>query len=121
MQGATGERRVRVVLIGWTGLLGDIIDRAVAAEPQLEVVGDYATSDLDAAASADLVVWNNAQEDDVASWLLSLSRRPRVLATLGDGRDAALWELTPRRTRLGQLSPTALVQAMQAHAWGDPA
>jgi hypothetical protein len=36
-----------------------------------------------------------------------------VLATLGDGRTASLWQLTPQRTDLGALSPAVLVEAIR--------
>jgi hypothetical protein len=111
-------KHVRVALIGCSGLLGSIIDDALAAQPDLDVVADLdppspdeALPDLD----ADLVLWNNADETRVAQWLGTLSSRcgPRVLATLGDGRDASLWELTPRRTDLGALSPGTLVETIR--------
>lgn len=105
---------VRVALIGCSGLLGEIIGQAVAAQPDVDVVADLAEPTDGASLAdvgADIVLWNNADESAIAAWLSELSsHEPRVLATLGDGRDAALWELTPHRTELGPLSPAALVQ-----------
>lgn len=116
----TGTRRVRVALIGCTGILGEIIGRTVAAQPEIEVLGEFLPGEP-GAADADLVVWNEAGEGEVASWLLEVRRTPRVVATVGDGRDASLWELTPHRTRLGELSPSALADAIASQATGETA
>lgn len=121
MSQSSDGQAVRVVLIGWDGLLGDIVDGAMARDPEVEVIGDYPAGELGVAASADVVLWNNAREDEVSSWLMSLRREPRVLATVGDGRESCLWELTPRRLMLGQLSPSAIVRAMKAEPRDGPA
>ena len=114
----TTHPRVRVALVGCTGLLGDIIGRTVAAQPEVDVIGDFPSGELPAPDAADLVVWNDADEREVASWLLALRREPRVLATAGDGRDAALWQLAPHRALLGALSPTTLAEALADVAGG---
>jgi hypothetical protein len=109
--------QVRVALIGCTGLLGDIIGETLAGQPEVDVVaelepptGDQALLELD----ADLVLWNNADESRVVCWLdrLAHGSGPRVLTTMGDGRQASLWELVPRRTELGSLSPRTLVETI---------
>lgn len=124
MSKAPGEetRHLRVALIGCTGLLGDIIGRAVAGEPDIDVVelntptavGQLPTVD------ADLVIWNDADEARLEQELAYLSAQcgGRVLATLGDGREASLWRLAPHRTELGALSPAALVATIRASAQG---
>lgn len=114
---------VRVALIDCSGLLGDIIEQTVVAQPDLCVVAELATAELNATLAdldADVVVWNDADEPRIARWLTELSRRsgPQVLATIGDGRDASLWRLTPRRTELGALSPASLVETIRNTA-GD--
>lgn len=114
--GALGMAR-RVALVGCTGLLGDIIERTLAAEPDIEVVADLALpgpgpgTDVD----ADILVWNHADEERVTAWLGAVSGRhgPRVLAAFGDGKEASLWELVPHRTELGALSPATLVQVIK--------
>ena len=112
------ESGVRVVLIGCTGLLGDIVARTIAAEPDLDVVADVtsAPGDLDLTAlGADIVVWNEADEERVAQWLDASSRThpTRVLAVMTDGQRAALWELTPQRLEVGALSPQTLVTTIR--------
>lgn len=109
---------VRVVLIGCTGLLGDIIRRTVIDEPELDVVAHLPTPGPDVNLSqfdADIILWNNAEEDRIVRWLTGLTqyRAPRVLATFTDGQQAALWELTPHRIELGALSPDTLVETIR--------
>lgn len=116
---------VRVALIGCSGLLGDIIEQAVVAQPDLDVVAELPADGLNATLAdldTDIVVWNNADESRVAELLgeLSCRRGPRVLATIGDGREASLWELTPHRTELGALSPASLVQTIRSTAGERP-
>lgn len=109
--------QVRVALIGCTGLLGDIIGETLAGQPDVDVVaelqppaGDQPLPELD----ADLVLWHDADESRVAVWIDRLAHGvgPRVLTTMGDGRRASLWELVPRRTELGSLSPGTLVETI---------
>lgn len=126
MDDASGDTSnpVRVALIGCSGLLGDIIEQTVSAQPDLCVVADIAAPDGDLTLpnlDADIVLWNNADESRIARWLgeLSLQRGTRVLATLGDGREASFWELTPHRTELGALSPASLVERIRKTT-GDP-
>jgi hypothetical protein len=111
---------IRVVLIDCAGLLGDIVRQAVAAQPDLDVIADLEFSAavrplVDTDTDADLILWNNADESRVMECLRDLSRErnPRVLATLSDGREAALWELTPHKTQLAPLSPGTLVDAIR--------
>lgn len=110
--------RLRIALVGCSGILGDIIGRAVANQSDLEVVADLPTPTPGGrlpAIDADLVLWNEADGAGVVDWLQRVSRSscPRVLSTVYDGRDASLWELVPRRTELGALSPAALVETIR--------
>lgn len=118
---ATRRNRLRVALVGCSGLLGDIIHRAVAEEPGLEVVADLplpdSLGDLPVV-EADVVLWNESEGSHCPEWLSRLGRRacPPVLATHYDGRVASLWELVPRHTDLGALSPATLVETIRAVA-----
>jgi hypothetical protein len=111
------DRTLRVSLVGCSGVLGDIIRKTLGEQPDMAVVEDLESIPADGAlsVSADLLVWNNADESRVERWLRTAAEPcgPRVLATLGDGRDAVLWELTPHRTPLGAPSPAALVQTIR--------
>jgi hypothetical protein len=111
------RRQLRVSLIGCSGVLGDIIRTTLDHQPDMVVVADLESVPADGslAAVSDLLVWNNADESRVERWLRDEAEPcgPRVLATLGDGRDAALWELAPQRTPLGAPSPDALVETIR--------
>ncbi|MGE5697898.1 MAG: hypothetical protein ACM4D3_22455 [Candidatus Sericytochromatia bacterium] len=114
---------VRVALIGCTGLLGDIIRQTLTSEPDLAVVAQITTPGPDfdlLQCDADIVLWNGAEEDRIARWLTGLKhqRAPRVLATLTDGREAALWELIPHRIELGGMSPHTLVETIRENQVG---
>jgi hypothetical protein len=86
----------------------------------MDVVAELRTPTNDvgiSALDADIVLWNDADEHQIDA-LLSTSGKhsPRVLATLTDGQQAALWELAPRRTELGALSPQTLVKIIRETA-----
>ena len=109
-------RTLRVSLVGCSGVLGDIIRTTLGHQPDMVVVEDVDSLPADGALTvpSDVLVWNNADESRVERLLLNAeSSGPRVLATLGDGRDSAFWELAPRRTALGPPSPAALVQSIR--------
>lgn len=110
-------RTLRVSLVGCSGVLGDIIRTTLKQQPDMVVVEDVDTFPAGGGLTvpSDVLVWNNADESRVERLLLNAAERsrPRVLATLGDGRDSAFWELAPRRTALGPPSPVALVQSIR--------
>jgi hypothetical protein len=118
-------RTLRVSLVGCSGVLGDIIRTTLGDQPDMVVVEDVESIPADGGLSvaSDVLVWNNADEARVELLLRDQSERrgPRVLATLGDGRDSAFWELAPRRTPLGPPSPAALVQSIRASFGGGAA
>ena len=109
---------VRVALIGCSGLLGQIIDETVRSQDDLAVVARLGSAEAGASLTdvdADIVLWQDADEDRVRDWLSGVAHGPRVLATLRDGRHAALWELVPHRTELGDPSPAMLLQSIREH------
>ncbi|MEP6816104.1 MAG: hypothetical protein ABI873_11185 [Marmoricola sp.] len=117
---------MRVALVGYSGLLGDIIGRAISEDPELEVVADIDSAELIATglnvADADILLWNGADESRLWTWLKAAAGRgPRILTTHGDGRHVLLWELAPQRTELGALSPTSLREALRGPAAGGSA
>ncbi|WP_162181241.1 Rossmann-fold NAD(P)-binding domain-containing protein [Rhodococcus wratislaviensis] len=111
------EVKIRVALVGCTGLLGDIIGKAVAAQPDIEVVAELQGGDEVPEMDADLLLWNNADESRLEQWLHAAGARcaPRVLTILGDGRNTSLWELAPHRVDLGALSVTTLVETIRGY------
>lgn len=118
---ATRRDRLRVALVGCSGLLGDIISHAVSHEIDLVVVADLPlprSADELPSLEADVVLWNESEGVRCPEWLSLLGRGacPPVLATHYDGQVASLWELVPQRTDLGTLSPTTLVETIRALA-----
>jgi hypothetical protein len=112
---------LRVVLVNCEGFLGDIIKRAVLDAPDLDIVATLAPDNpgvVNLSVDADLVLWNDAEETRLERLVASAAHKhaPRILATLRDGRDAALWELVPQRTSLGMLSPSSLVETIRGTA-----
>ena len=110
---------VRVALVGCTGLIGDIILRAVTGDDGIDVVADLEGPLPDEllrleALEVDLVLWNDADEMRVARWMAEASSHvPRLLATFSDGRNASLWQLTPRRIGLGEPSADTLLATIR--------
>lgn len=118
------SEQVRICLVGCSGLLGDIISDAVHRDGGIDVVASVAdTAGLQDLADTepglggiDLVVWNCADESAARQWLDRTRPAPRILAAVEDGRQAALWELAPRRTALGLLSSRLLTDVIRARA-----
>jgi hypothetical protein len=98
-----------------------IVD-AVAHAPDLEVVSnrpdDVDLAELAAQLAPDVIVWNNADEALLAGSVHQFGRcaQVKVIATADDGRRAALWQLLPHQTPLGELSPTSLVASIREAA-----
>ncbi len=108
---------IRVALVGCSGVLGDIIRRAVGEAPDMWVVSE-AEARPSGSGDVDVVLWNNADEAAVERLLAESAdaHQPPVLTALDDGRKAVLWRLAPHRTALGVLSPTSLVEWIRAAA-----
>jgi hypothetical protein len=92
-------------------MLREIVERVIADEPDMELVGPSAAFDgsgnLDLH-SVDVVI---SGRDD-PGWAADLLRaRPgfRVLALTRGGKEGLLYELRPHRVALGEMSPQQLV------------
>ena len=112
--------RVRVAIVGCTGVLGEIIRNVVTNAPGVDVVAEMSADRLDDATGADdvdVVLWNNADEQRVRRLLTdSAGAVPPVLTAVDDGRSAVLWRLVPDPLPLGVLSPASLVDWIRAAA-----
>jgi DNA-binding NarL/FixJ family response regulator len=109
-----GSERIRVVLVGMPRMLRDIVAGLVAAEGDLELVGDFADSDarlesLEAVQPS--VIIAGAQAPLLAR---RIGRRALVLGVSADGRESVLYELRPRERVLGDVSPSTLLAAVRA-------
>jgi DNA-binding NarL/FixJ family response regulator len=105
---------IRVLLVDMPRMLRDIIAGVVVAEPDLELVGEVErpeTLPLRARRTRpDLVIAGATPA--VASLtreLLDDHPRLRIIEVEAEGRRGSLYELAPRRRKLGELSPESLV------------
>lgn len=116
------SRSVRVLLAGMPPILRDIVRETIARQPDMAVVAELDTDDALgpalAVTDADVVILGSSGSEDSTRPLQVLIARPQtcVLMLQTDGRHAALYELRPHRTRLGDVSPQALVDAIRARA-----
>lgn len=117
-----GERqtsvRIRVLVAEVSGVLRDIIDATLSAQPDIEVL----TSGANASAvrvmnveHPDVVVIGLGESDVPEAIEELFGRHPhaRVLGIASDGRHAYMHELRPHRVSLGELSPEQLVQVIR--------
>jgi hypothetical protein len=105
----------RIALVSAGGVLGQIVRTALEQEPDLELIPTRASGTTEPR-GVDLLILVIPGREAVSECRELLSRFPnvRVLAVLEDGRgDASLYELHPRETRLGQLSPPELAQRIR--------
>lgn len=100
-----------------SGVLGDIIEATLVAQPDIEVMtrGVSATATV-AGREPDVVVVGLRDSDQAAATLEQLFNRyphARVLGIANDGRHAYMSELRPHRVSLGELSPEQLVEVIR--------
>lgn|GEM_PF-3251199 len=112
--------RTRLLLAALPALLADIVRDALAAEPEVEVVGTVAaTADaLDRALDADGADVVLAETQGLGlpdNYLELMHRHPRLRLVLvaPDGRSASLYRLVPERRLLADVSPRALAEAVR--------
>jgi hypothetical protein len=114
-------QRTRVAMVGVPRLLGEILERLLAAQPDIEIVG-VTSFDADGLPipplEADAFVVANGEGDLERRACELLRRYPsaRVVAVAADARSGSLHELRPCRTFLGELSPEGLIAALRAGA-----
>ena len=132
--------RARILVAGLSDLLASIVVRHVQERDELDLVrvvspgpathaagptGLEAVESLSRAVSElrPQVLVVGGPLADVPAVLALVERSPHltILAIQDDGEVASLWELWPRRTGLGELSPDELAVAVATRAttWGD--
>ncbi len=96
-------------------ILREIIEQAVADEPDMEIVeaGDVPLGQAVESSMADFVIAGADYDFGEVARALDVRPRLRVLAVSGDGREAFLYELRPTRTPLGEVSPRRIVDAIR--------
>jgi hypothetical protein len=113
---------VQVVLYGLRGMLADIAEAALLADPGIEVIGrpgdSVALVRLVREHAADVVILgSDSAELPPVGWdVLMPESQTRVLTICDDGREGYLYELRPHETRLAEVSPQSLRDAVRAAA-----
>jgi len=112
-----------VLLVGMPHMLRDILAGVVAAQPDMEVAGEWAAVDdlEDAArhAEADVVLAGLSNDQELPSEYHELvNRLPRVkvLGISASGRRAVLYGLFPQTADLGEVSPETLASTIRRAA-----
>jgi hypothetical protein len=97
-------------------LQADILHAALAAEPMIELVGQvaaHAAAHAVAATGAQVaVVGGEDVRGPTALNLLSAYPQLKVFGIVESGREAVLYECRPVTTKLGEVSPRLLVDAI---------
>jgi hypothetical protein len=100
-------------------MLGGIVADALRDEPDIELVGQLVRGNsfepTAARHLADVLVVGSPEPHDAAraDRLLLDGSAARVVLIATSGEDAVLYELRPEKTRLGELSPQGLVDAIR--------
>jgi chemotaxis response regulator CheB len=107
----------RVLLVDLPGMLRDLIAEAVAARPDIELVGELAAGDSVAealercAASVVILPVDHPEIQGKAKALLANARAGvRIVALEPDGRSGLVYDLQPRQTRFGDTSLHMLME-----------
>ena len=112
---------IRVLLARMPTLMLDILHHVVEAEPDMAIVGTVDDGGLPIAVQrtrADVVVVGHETQSERELYLSLLLRRPqlKVLAIAEDGKSGWVYELRPRRARLGKISARSLAKAIRGRA-----
>jgi DNA-binding NarL/FixJ family response regulator len=106
-----------VLVAELSGVLRDIIDTTLSAQPDMEVVvGALRISSSRAPGAHPDVVVIGLSDGDVSHAVETLFAQyphARILGIAGDGRRAYMHELRPHRMSLGELSPEQLVDVIR--------
>jgi hypothetical protein len=115
---------LRVMVIGLGGLVGEMIEAAVDAEPGLRLVRCAAEADPGSAireADPHVVVVASPDERLPPVWVRVLSDRPgiRVVAVDPDRGSGVLYEMRPHAVPMGDVSPADIVSVLQGIRTGS--
>jgi DNA-binding NarL/FixJ family response regulator len=110
---------VRVLLVGMTVILRELIAEILGSAPGVEIVGEVPGGERAPAGvrrtRADVVVLgvDETGGPEVVSELLAAHPHLLVIGISPDGRQGSLHELRPHDVPLGELSPEQLVAAVR--------
>jgi hypothetical protein len=119
MSGAARQRPVNVVLIDLNALLTGIVEGILEGDPQVRILSRLRSrQSLRSAVGGtriDVAIVSGEGETLDAALRELVCERPRLraLAVGGDGNEAALYEVRPHRTALGELSSATLLDAVR--------
>jgi hypothetical protein len=109
---------IRVLIHGTPKLLTEILEDAIASQPDMEVVAGPPVVDRplqEHPVPPDVViVGGNDSHTAAARALLTRWPRTSVLAIAARGQQVLMYQLLPRSTELGELSPSELIQAIRS-------
>jgi hypothetical protein len=106
-----------LVLVALPRLLAEIVERAVSAEPDLDVLGSFPDGTTAAASlgqrRVDAVVMSGSWNSLDASQILATWPNAKVLAIATGATSSTLVELVPRVRELGDVGAPALLAAFR--------
>ena len=111
--------QIRVLVVQMPGILGEILKKIVAEEPGMEVVDEIPNCDellrMTSETNANVVIIGLEQSElpDACQDLFEEYPRIKLLAVVGDGRDAFAYQLRPQRVAMGAVTPNDLVEAIR--------
>jgi DNA-binding NarL/FixJ family response regulator len=116
----------RILLLGMSTMLADLVRGIAQADPDVEIVGELAhdsallTTSAHTAPDVVIVALTDGDLPASCSSLLYSQPRVRVLGLAQRGRDGFVWEMRPHRVPLGEMSPRTLLAAIRGEGGGDP-
>lgn len=119
--------RIRILLIDLPRMLQDLVQQAIAAQPDMVVVEPLEpTLEIGRAvesARADVVVVPSPSPAELRGIDDALFRQPRlkVIGITRDGRDVRLRELRPRTVQIGNVGPQELADTIRGLLREEPA
>jgi DNA-binding NarL/FixJ family response regulator len=105
---------LRILVVGLPRLVREMIERSLAAQPDMEVLGGRDSDSPDFVVCGLDFPWLPDQYRE----LLEEQPRARVLGIEAAGGHAYLYELRPQRVAIGEVSPDDIVAAIRTTAAG---
>jgi chemotaxis response regulator CheB len=115
----TVQHRAKILIVEIPSLLRELIGEIIAAEGDMEVVGELADrtriSELAERTGANFVIAGLANDEFDLVYEELLRQRPamRILAVKREGRDSSLYELLPHAETVGELSAETLLSVIR--------
>jgi hypothetical protein len=95
-------------------MLRDIVEEAILKQSDMELIAD--ALELSSTPDVAVVGTTEPEESSDATTLLAQWPRSRILMIAIGGHDAVMYELRPHKTRLGEMSPARLIDAIRGTA-----